>query len=42
MTKTIFSCVMLDESQDAKSKLSLRGAAARSLRANGKALLTGT
>jgi hypothetical protein len=28
--------------QDAKSKLSLRGAAARSLRANGKAILTGT
>jgi SNF2 family DNA or RNA helicase len=40
--KTLISCVMLDESQDAKSKLSLRGAAARSLRANGKALLTGT
>ena len=33
---------MLDEAQDSKSKLSLRGAAARSLRANGKALLTGT
>ena len=33
---------MLDEGQDAKSKLSLRGAAARSLRANGKAILTGT
>ncbi|MFC2037486.1 helicase-related protein, partial [Chloroflexota bacterium] len=40
--KTLFSCVQLDEGQDAKSKLSLRGAAARSLRANGKAILTGT
>jgi hypothetical protein len=40
--KTLFSCVMLDEAQDAKSKLSLRGAAARGLRANGKAILTGT
>ena len=33
---------MLDEGQEAKSKLSLRGAAARSLRANGRAILTGT
>jgi hypothetical protein len=40
--KALFSCVMLDEGQDAKSKLSLRGAAARSLRANGRAILTGT
>ncbi|HFD39218.1 MAG TPA: hypothetical protein ENJ31_05140, partial [Anaerolineae bacterium] len=40
--KTLFSCVILDESQDAKSKLSLRGAASRGLRANGKAILTGT
>ncbi len=40
--KTLFSCILLDEAQDAKSKLSLRGAAARSLRANGRAILTGT
>ena len=40
--KTLFSCVLLDEAQDAKSKLSLRGAAARSLRARGRAVLTGT
>ena len=40
--KTLFSCVMLDEAQDIKSKLSLRGAASRGLRANGKAILTGT
>ena len=38
----IFSCVMLDESQEAKSKLSLRGTAARRLRARGRAILTGT
>ena len=40
--KALFSCVMLDEGQDAKSKLSLRGAAARGLRARGRAILTGT
>jgi hypothetical protein len=40
--KTLFSCVMLDEAQDIKSKLSLRGAASRGLRANGRAILTGT
>jgi hypothetical protein len=40
--KTLFACVLLDEAQDSKSKLSLRGAAARSLRANGRAILTGT
>ena len=40
--KTLFACVMLDEAQDMKSKLSLRGAASRGLRANGKAILTGT
>ena len=40
--KNLFGCVMLDEAQDSKSKLSLRGAASRGLRANGKALLTGT
>ena len=38
----IFGCVLLDEGQDAKSKLSLRGTAARRLRAKGKAILTGT
>jgi len=40
--RALFSCVILDEGQDAKSKLSLRGAAARSLRARGRAILTGT
>ncbi|MFZ5915605.1 MAG: helicase-related protein [Chloroflexota bacterium] len=40
--KKLFSCVLLDEAQDVKGKLSLRGAASRGLRANGRAILTGT
>lgn len=40
--QSLFPCVVLDEAQDAKSKLSLRGAASRGLRARGKAILTGT
>ncbi|MBC7251011.1 MAG: DEAD/DEAH box helicase [Anaerolineae bacterium] len=40
--KKLFSAVLVDEAQEAKSKLSLRGAAIRGLRGNGRAILTGT
>ena len=40
--KGMFSCVMLDEGQDAKGKSSLRGAASRGLHARNRAILTGT
>lgn len=40
--KKLFPCVALDEAQDAKSKSSLRGAAARAIRGRGRAILTGT
>jgi len=40
--KKLFSAVMIDEAQDAKGKTTLRAAATRGFRANGKALLTGT
>ena len=40
--KRLFSCVILDEVQDAKSKGSLKGETTRALKANGKAVLSGT
>lgn len=40
--KKLWSAVAIDEAQDAKGKTTLRAAATRGLRANGKALLTGT
>lgn len=41
-TKRLFSCVILDEVQDAKSKGSLKGETTRALKATGKAVLSGT
>jgi len=40
--KRLFSCVILDEVQDAKSKGSLKGETTRALKARGKAVLSGT
>lgn len=40
--KKLFSCVILDEVQDAKSKGSLKGETTRALRARGRAVLSGT
>ena len=40
--KRLFSCVILDEVQDAKSKGSLKGETTRALKGNGKAVLSGT
>ena len=40
--KRLFSCVILDEVQDAKSKGSLKGETTRALKPNGKAVLSGT
>lgn len=40
--KRLFSCVVLDEVQDAKSKGSLKGETTRALKAQGKAVLSGT
>ncbi|MCJ7551156.1 MAG: SNF2-related protein, partial [Anaerolineae bacterium] len=40
--KRLFSCVILDEVQDAKSKGSLKGETTRALRAKGRAVLSGT
>jgi predicted RNA methylase/superfamily II DNA or RNA helicase len=40
--KRLFSCVILDEVQDAKSKGTLKGETTRALKARGKAVLSGT
>ena len=40
--KRLFSCVILDEVQDAKSKGSLKGETTRALKGRGKAVLSGT
>jgi len=40
--KRLFSCVILDEVQDTKSKGSLKGETTRALKARGKAVLSGT
>jgi superfamily II DNA or RNA helicase len=40
--KRLFSCVILDEVQDAKSKGTLKGETTRALKATGKAVLSGT
>jgi predicted RNA methylase/superfamily II DNA or RNA helicase len=40
--KRLFSCVVLDEVQDAKSKGTLKGETTRALKARGKAVLSGT
>jgi len=40
--KRLFSCVILDEVQDAKSKGSLKGETTRAFKARGKAVLSGT
>ena len=40
--KRLFSCVILDEVQDAKSKGTLKGQTTRALKARGKAVLSGT
>jgi hypothetical protein len=41
-SKRLFSCVILDEVQDTKSKGSLKGETTRALKARGKAVLSGT